>query len=116
MVRIAGYEFDTNVMYQVNSADASVVLEVYGNLNDEEMMQIKGATLLEAVTTIDGKDTVVGSYVLIAWRSLEKTAMGYRFTWNTFRIADINEVKKNNEVLEEALIELAAIIGGNGNG
>ena len=115
MVRIAGFEFETNVDYQPHVEDATVEMRVTGSFTDEDLNSLKNASLLEAVTSVNKQETVVGSYRLVAWKSVEKTHDGYRFVWQTYRMTDLEALKQKNEDLTQALLELAEIVGG-GNG
>ena len=112
MVRIAEREYRTNAIYQANVGDATVSLEIYDAVSDEDMVALKNATLLEAFTDIGGAETLVGSYALVAWKSFEKTMRGYRFVWQTYQATEIDALRQENEDLTAALLELAAIVGG----
>lgn len=108
MVRVAGYEYDLDAAVQVNLSDANIVMDVYRELKDDELLALKSAALLETYTTIDEEEKRVGSYALVAWKSFEKTGRGYQIVWQTYRTEDIESIK-------DAILELAAIVGG-GNG
>lgn len=115
MIRIADHEFETNATYEVNTADATVSVKLVGSYTDDDLNELKNAKLLEAITSVGGEDMVVGSYVLVAWKSVEKTHDGYRLVWQTYQTTELDKLKQENEDLTQAVLELAAIVGG-GNG
>ena len=116
MIRIGTYEFDNTARYQIDYANATIMVEILGDIPDEEFNDLKRATLMQAYTSIDKVETLIAEYNLVSWKSVEKTGRGYRFVWYTYKPADIESLRQDNEDLTEALLELAAIVGGGENG
>jgi len=112
MVRVGGIEFSDNFTYQVGIADATVVLDCGFQLTDEQILALKSADLLEAFDYNYGEEHAVATFALCGWKSIENTGRGQKITWQTYRLADIAELRQDNEDLTQAVLELAAIIGG----
>lgn len=116
MVRVGGYEFNENFTYQVGYADATITLDCRFQLTDEQILALKEAKLLEAFGYNFGEERPVASFALVGWKAIENTSAGQRITWQTYKLADIADLKQDNEDLTQALLELAEIVGGGANG
>lgn len=118
MVRIANRLIDGTVITTDCGSGAAVELTVPVSvpLTDEDMIEIRDASLIEEVAVEYGEPgDVIASYNLFTWISVTKMN-GIHFMWQTYRSTDINQIKQDNEDLTQAVLELAAIIGGGANG
>lgn len=115
MVRIAGKTIDTFATY--SNADIEIIVPNGADMSDTEVLEIRDADLIEEISVNFGKvGGVVASYVLLGWKSVERLGRDMRFRWQTYRSTDLDQLKQDNEDLTQAVLELAAIIGGEGNG
>jgi hypothetical protein len=115
MVRIAGKMIDTFATY--SDADIEIIVPNGADMSDEEVLEIRNADLVEEISDDFGKiGGVIASYVLLGWKSVERLGRDMRFRWQTYRSTDLDQMKKDNEDITQAILELAAIIGGDGNG
>lgn len=122
MVRIAGMVFDAAVDYFMGE-NADIQLEIPYNysLSEAQMKSIRDADVLEELEYSYGQaGEVIGSYSLVGWKKIERTMRGHRFAWQTYRITEVEDLKRKlaqaqqeNEDLTEAVLELASIVGGN---
>lgn len=129
MVRISGKTFEGVVSLKTGEAGAEieVLFEQADAITDEDLIAMKNATLLEDLVVNYGEVTGVrGSYALYGWRSIRTTTSGkLQISWQTYQTTDVSEMQsriaeleeqlaaaiEENEVLEDALLELAEIIG-----
>lgn len=119
MVRINDKLINGSVMMTDCGSYAAVELSVPSTvtLTDEEMLEIRDASLIEEIAVDYGEPgEAIASYNLVGWISVSKVWDGIHFMWQTYRSTDINQIKQDNEDLTQAVLELAAIIGGGANG
>lgn len=118
MVRIGGITLNADVSYSAgeNGGDIEIVIPYNVQLTDEQLTSIRDAETLEELDVNFGVENgVIGTYVLLGWRAIEKGYNGLRIRWQTYRTTDIEQLKQDNEDLTAALLELAALIGGGNN-
>jgi len=109
MVRIAGMLFEANLDCYGEYID----LTIQDELTEEQIQAIKNATILERVIMEYGQETnIVTVYNLLGWKKVEKVRYGMQFTFQTYHLTDVDQLKQDNEDLTQAVLELAAIIGG----
>ena len=104
MIRIANMLFEAEPEYRGESVEVTIPREA--NLTDAQSEAIKNADTLERMDMNYGE--VVGvsaSYHLIEWKKVEKVRGGTKFVWQTYSVSDMED-------LTQAVLELAAIIGG----
>lgn len=110
------YDGAVNLHAGETGSDIEVIIPVDVPVSDDDLMDLKGATVLEDLIVEYGEvKGVRGTYSLCGWQSIENTRLGLRIRWQTYRSTDINQLRQENEDLTAALLELAAIVGG-GNG
>lgn len=115
MIRIAEMCFDTDVELIGESISATIPRKY--DLTNEQIEALKNAKIIERLDMNYGQEVgVLGTYNLVDWQKIEKTINGMRFTWQTYSITDINQLRQDNEDLTQAVLELAEIIGGSENG
>lgn len=115
MLRIAGMLFDTDA--EVVNEVVEVTIPKDYVLTDEQVEALKNAKTLERLEMNYGKETgVLATYNLIDWKKVEKSKYGMKFAWQTYSSTDIAQIRQDNEDITQAVLELAAIIGGGANG
>jgi hypothetical protein len=117
MFKIDGTTFDGYLNYRAGSSCADIEAKIIGGVDDETLGRLKDATLLEDLLVEYGEvKKVRGTYQLFGWRRIENAEDGLIISWQTYRTTDIEQMKRDNEDLTQAILELAAIVGGDGNG
>lgn len=122
MIRVANKTYNGAVSLRAGEAgsEIEVLFEDGDLLTDEDLIAMKNATLLEDLVENYGEVSGIrGSYALYGWRSIRYVVPGkVKVSWQTYQTTDIDELKEQlraaqeeNEVLEDALLELAEIIG-----
>ena len=109
MLRINDKIYNGNAYYKID-ASGEIVADISDELSDEQISEIKNATLLQKLD--DRDQSVDGEYRLIGWRFIENTNNGIRVSWQTYVVTDVEQLRQDNEDLTSAILELAAIIGG----
>ena len=118
MIEIAGFRFDTFVSYSPSDTGVDIVIAIDESaLDDEKIRAILDAkTIKEIAADLDGNESVITIYNLVAWRSIERSGRNLVFRWQTYSTTELEQLRQDNEDLTEALLELAAIVGGGENG
>lgn len=115
MVRIAGETIDASVLYREGEHGSYIEMTVPHSrpLTDEEVVMLRDATMIEELSVNYGEvGEPSAAYSLAGWLGIEKAWDGIHFKWQTYRTTDIEQLRQDNEDLTAALLELAAIIGG----
>lgn len=119
MIQICGKLFDCYPNTQAGNENADIEIKIplsYG-LTDADIDEIKNATELKEIQMNHGTaGDVIGTYALIKWKVVANEPNGIRFKWQTYRDTDVAQIRQDNEDLTQAVLELAAIIGGGDNG
>jgi len=116
MIRIAGLIFNSVPNYHAGDSGADIEVKIFGGVDEETLLLLKNATMLEDLTVEYGEvKEVRGTYQLFGWRKIENVRDGLTISWQTYRTTDIESLRQENEDLTQALLELAEIVGG-GNG
>lgn len=121
MVRIDGRIYNGNVIYRMDDehADISALLTKEEGFTDEEVMALQTASLLEELIVNYGVvEGVLNRFNLTGWRSVQRKMTGILFVWQTYKVTEIDTLKEQlaaaqeeNKALEDALVELADIVG-----
>ena len=113
MIVINGNRYQGSVVYCANSrGDLSATFT--GGLSDEEITAVLNATEIREVN--DFTQETIAIYALVHWRGMERNGNDLTVLWQTYVHDDVENLKTDNEDLTQAVLELAAIIGGDGNG
>lgn len=113
MIVINGKFYQGSVVYCANTrGDLSATFT--GGLSDAEITAVLNATEIREVN--DFTQETIAIYALVHWRGMEKRGNDLTILWQTFIHDDVEALKTDSEDLTQAVLELAAIIGGDGNG
>ena len=123
MIRIAGFEYMGQVRFHTGPSftDIETFIPDRYSLTDNLFRELMNADMLEtlAINPETKREEVVGRYNLITWRAAERIAGGIKMSWQTYKETDLLDLKERldeaeteNSDLTDAVIELAAIIGG----
>ena len=117
MIRVNDKLYNGSVGYLSGEENADLVVDIFSELTDEDICAIKNASEIEELSEVYGAlGEVYATYSIIGWRSVTKMRNEVRFYLQTYRTTDITQLRQDNEDLTAAILELAAIIGGDGNG
>lgn len=117
MFRINDVVFNGYLNYTAGASGADIEAKIEGGVDEETLIALKNATLLEDLEVDYGEiKGVRGTYQLFGWRKIENVRDGVRISWQTYRTTDIEQIKQDNEDLTQAVLELAQIVGGDANG
>ena len=112
MIVINGRRYQGNIVYCANTrGDLSATFT--GGLTDAEITVVLNAKEIAEVD--NGTGETLSVYSLIKWRGMEKRGEDLAVLWQTYIHDDVESLKTDNEDLTQAVLELAAIVGG-GNG
>lgn len=111
MIRINGKLYEGSAIYHANSR-GDVAATFTGGLSDEQILSVLNATEIAVVSPQE----TLAVYALIKWRGMEKRGDDLVITWQTYVIDEVESIRQDNEDLTQAILELAAIVGGNKNG
>lgn len=129
MFRIANHTFEGAINFCALNSGKGIAVVVPADTSSSVMEDLKNATLIEV---LDTENEVIGSYRLTGWRKMETVVnegvSGMMITWSTVNLDELDTLKdemtalqaenaqlqSDNEDLTAAILELAAIIGGDG--
>lgn len=109
MIVISGKRYSGNVVSCANSR-GDVSATFLGGLTDSEITAVLNAK--EIAETDNRTGETLSIYSLVKWRGMEKRDDSLVVLWQTYIHDDVNSLKADNETLTQAVLELAAIIGG----
>lgn len=129
MFRIANHTFEGAINFCALNSGKGIAVVLPADTSSSVMEDLKNATLIEV---LDTENEVIGSYRLTGWRKMETVdnegVSGMMITWSTVNLDELDTLKNemtalqaenaqlqsDNEDLTAAIMELAAIIGGDG--
>ena len=112
MIVINGKSYQGSVIYCANSrGDLSATFA--GGLSDAEITDVLNAKEIREVN--DFTQETIAIYALVHWRGMERNGNDLTVLWQTYVHDDVESLKTDSEDLTQAVLELAAIVGG-GNG
>lgn len=123
MFRVAGLAFSGQVNYRAGGDARAIAVVVPASTTETNLAMMRDAELLEV---LDQHQEVIGAYRLTGWRRIEKVYGGIQIMWSTISTDEVDALNEQieslkarnatleqaNTDLEDALLELAALIGG----